>query len=927
MKSRLNSIADSVADEWLRTAKKEEHEKEEEETERLVRDVPKKKPPRKDLHRRKVREFDRDTDMERVESDPDLSLNYKKVAKGVEFKDEAKAKKFFKNDYMKAYPNTKKTWKDFYTDSKEEAPAEEEEVVEEETTEEEAPVEGEETTEEEGDVVEEENTEEETQETEEEGQDAEEPAQEGEEAEETPQGSEVSQDVPGQEEGDEGSDVQEDDPQEVDTAEEPNQFENVMDRLQDQEFNKILDEPNPTVQKKMLKKVLEDYPDAKNDENYSQLIEDINNDIKTKRTKKRFRKTLNDLIETGTVSKEVEDLINEPEKFLGGKFGDTIKEFSKNLKKLNSKENVNTGVGRDKGYTRANRDQALEGFNQDKWSVALSDPKKNSKEIADLLSKAEFGRSKVFNPVNVSDVSVEDLIMDQNAGTKELNDHAVQSLSHYNNFDEGQRGEAFARISEKYDNSNNETEKKYLDSMKEGLAVSSLVKGDQKWPLDSKSEPAPAFKVLLKVLGDLGFTSEDMIESYRNPTSPQTRHKFYEALVSSPDAKVLPLAQGDEVLEDYASAIQDPEVDPSFKPFMRETLIESVLDDSMIWDYAVRDFLEQSGGEDVEISSDDIKKYSEDVKNTMGKIGPSLEQIEKMNENGESFTDIKNKIRLQRLEEMKGKLESDGMDLTKSSAGVALKDAVEKKDPSILKMSQKPAFNERLSSELIDQSSIYIDDISSVVRKNSTTLINENRRHSMSKLTKKGAANFTQAMDRIAQCLENDWDTLGLPKEAAMDVAYRLDLLSTTIEKTAACGEYGRLNDIPLSALKNEGQKPGTGNGGFDPGTISEVKPQGALKHDADEPYMAGHFTQRETAELDYRQENNKLNNSKCASTEMAREIMKKIAEFAAIAADESVEVEEEVEVKEEEPKEEPKEEKKEEKKANFSHGFNLFEE
>lgn len=56
-------------------AKKDTYEKEEEEAERLIRPAPKKKPPRRDKRRERIKEYDPDLD----EKDPDLSMNYKTI--------------------------------------------------------------------------------------------------------------------------------------------------------------------------------------------------------------------------------------------------------------------------------------------------------------------------------------------------------------------------------------------------------------------------------------------------------------------------------------------------------------------------------------------------------------------------------------------------------------------------------------------------------------------------------------------------------------------------------------------------------------------------------------------------------------------------------------------------------------------------------
>lgn len=78
----IRKAAGRVASAYLyRQATKDEGEKENEEVERMNRPKPSKKPPRQDLRRNRMDEYDPDVDdTGKAEKDPDLSLNYKKVA-------------------------------------------------------------------------------------------------------------------------------------------------------------------------------------------------------------------------------------------------------------------------------------------------------------------------------------------------------------------------------------------------------------------------------------------------------------------------------------------------------------------------------------------------------------------------------------------------------------------------------------------------------------------------------------------------------------------------------------------------------------------------------------------------------------------------------------------------------------------------------
>jgi len=116
----------------------------------------------------------------------------------------------------------------------------------------------------------------------------------------------------------------------------------------------------------------------------------------------------------------------------------------------------------------------------------------------------------------------------------------------------------------------------------------------------------------------------------------------------------------------------------------------------------------------------------------------------------------------------------------------------------------------------------------------------------MSRLTRQGARNLTAALDNIAQVVQNRAALLGLDKRTATDFAYRCDLLSDAIERTAsanfplksAANAYGKGND-------DEGMSVEHGEGGFDPNLIGDEVP-GPLEiiEPPSEPWMGGHFTQ-----------------------------------------------------------------------------------
>jgi len=52
-------------------------------------------------------------------------------------------------------------------------------------------------------------------------------------------------------------------------------------------------------------------------------------------------------------------------------------------------------------------------------------------------------------------------------------------------------------------------------------------------------------------------------------------------------------------------------------------------------------------------------------------------------------------------------------------------------------------------------------------------------------LSRADARTLTETIDRIASTLQNHHATFGIPEKVALDFAYRCDLISDTVEKTA----------------------------------------------------------------------------------------------------------------------------------------------
>ena len=163
-------------------------------------------------------------------------------------------------------------------------------------------------------------------------------------------------------------------------------------------------------------------------------------------------------------------------------------------------------------------------------------------------------------------------------------------------------------------------------------------------------------------------------------------------------------------------------------------------------------------------------------------------------------------------------------------------------------------------------------------------------------LTRKGARNLTEAIDRIASTVQLHAAELGLDPRIAFDYAKRSDMISDAVESTAAtnfpiqAGDGGDKEPADAKALADDADpksddqntkpnatsgdkmaapefaqppkdetglsvEPGGASGpGWDPNAIADDR-GGPYKQEGDEPYMSGEFAQKQFHELRDKQE------------------------------------------------------------------------
>lgn len=131
-------------------------------------------------------------------------------------------------------------------------------------------------------------------------------------------------------------------------------------------------------------------------------------------------------------------------------------------------------------------------------------------------------------------------------------------------------------------------------------------------------------------------------------------------------------------------------------------------------------------------------------------------------------------------------------------------------------------------------------------------------------LTRAGALDVTQTVDRLANLIELEASTLGLPKKLVATLvgtrnadgtpkeAGVLDALSDTVEKRAILNFPVTAGELPPALQGNADKKKEEAKkkaAYFDPSTIAE-EVSGPLESEPDEPYMNGHFTGIELYEV-----------------------------------------------------------------------------
>lgn len=118
----------------------------------------------------------------------------------------------------------------------------------------------------------------------------------------------------------------------------------------------------------------------------------------------------------------------------------------------------------------------------------------------------------------------------------------------------------------------------------------------------------------------------------------------------------------------------------------------------------------------------------------------------------------------------------------------------------------------------------------------------------MSRLTRQGARNLTATLDRIASAVQENPALLGIDPKIAKDFAYRCDLISDAVERTAVANFPKQADEnsaIPSAGGDYEVAKPG-----IEKEIGAEVKGPLYEEDPSDGEDIKGHFTQADYHQL-----------------------------------------------------------------------------
>lgn len=435
----------------------------------------------------------------------------------------------------------------------------------------------------------------------------------------------------------------------------------------------------------------------------------------------------------------------------------------------------------------------------DEARKALKDSPKNPDDPASLgehLAKAVFAERIVMNP----EWAGGEKIKNSKPSTKALNERSSRTFDQYKNMDKEERDTAVAGVLARLKKEKKDSPKaQQLNAVLEGITLAQILNGEE---IKGREPPPESYIRFAKSMGNQS-KAHLLAGTLRDTEAAQEllQAEFEEMS----DKEVLDIAGGsDGPLKELGDFLEQRDEFGNY-PFGKKHhdfvkgLLRSIASDNMTIRHQFAANL--MGGN---------SKAAEKAVNKATKS--SLAANKKLLQQGEQDSFLKNLM----------------ADLAK-----ALKD--------IERRSKSGAQSFVYNAITISEGQHFAQ------QKSSGTALSKRlqRRTSMSRLKKEAAQKITADLDRLATVFQKEHQALGVSERVALDFAYRCDLLSDHLEKTALT-EYD-----PVDESKGAPQN-------FDPEVIGE-ETSGPLLNEPDEAFMKGEFTQQKNRELRERQEAGEL--------------------------------------------------------------------
>lgn len=512
--------------------------------------------------------------------------------------------------------------------------------------------------------------------------------------------------------------------------------------------------------------------------------------------------------------------------------------------------------------------------------VSDSDLPKDPAELGKYLAERSFTQNVVLNPMMAGGRAVNN----DEKSPEELQARAAASFDTFRDLETSARERAADKVLERLKEvEEGSHEAKELNAVLDGVALAAAMSGEN---VPGRAPPSALFTEVAKSLEQQG--EAHTLLAAVDPNSTEGRDALRKGIEGMSDEAMVQTMRGTPILDALADRLKNA-IDPEAAASMRQMMTDIATDDIQFVDPMIRDGLEAKGDKG---KASDPKVRENIRKEIHSKAFGALQIPDTLDR------ETQKRLRMGILQWAVGKVKAM-LGGTKSMATTQVEQAIEADEPDILnvpaaKPIARPVEGEGQEKKGVQSGAYTPAQLSEgpspfeewgMIEPKSPRSI---RRNKMPKLlTKKGAEQMMDHAGRLAHVIQHHWEALGIPdQKRAMDLAYRLDVLSDTIERTAAENEVriaaarakqaetvgeGTIKDDGGAMLRGgqpEQDNKSSVSNGYDPADIGKLKDP--TVQEPDEPYMDA-FTQDEFHQLADIQQSGEFSNAKAAFANAAR--------------------------------------------------------